>query len=117
MKGGVCCLGWEGMREDEVTLHVGAGTFHPVKSQQIGDHQMHREGISVDKFTIVDILKTMGQVVAVGTTSVRTLESLSYIGCQLLENPQQTTFTVGQWDPYEKGYAFGTEEALHAIVD
>ncbi len=110
-------LALKGIREDEVTLHVGAGTFHPVKSQQIGDHQMHREVISVDKFTIVDILKTMGQVVAVGTTSVRTLESLYYIGCQLLENPQQTTFTVGQWDPYEKGYAYGTEESLQAIVD
>lgn len=87
---------------DEVTLHVGAGTFKPVKSETIGHHEMHTEFISVSKTTIQRLLSAQGKIVAVGTTSVRTIESLYFIGCQL-ENELHTTtkqFLVNQWEPY-----------------
>lgn len=102
---------------EEVTLHVGAGTFQPVKSEKIGEHEMHTEWISIRKSVIEKILKT-GKVIAVGTTSVRTLESLYYIGCQLAENPnlQESELRVSQWMPYESNYNLTTEESLKAIL-
>lgn len=110
-------LALKGVREDEVTLHVGAGTFQPVKSDAIGDHTMHRETISVGKYTIMDILKNPNRVVAVGTTSVRTLESLYYLGCRIAANPENPDLTVTQWEPYENSYTLSTTEALQMIVD
>ena len=110
-------LALNGVHEDEVTLHVGAGTFQPVKADEIGDHAMHREMISVSKNTITDILKNLEHVVAVGTTSVRTLESLYYLGCHIHANPEAPDLTVAQWEPYENAYTLSTEEALKAIVD
>lgn len=106
----------KGIREDEVTLHVGAGTFQPVKSETIGDHPMHRETIAVNKSTILDLIKNEGHVVAVGTTSVRTLESLYYLGCRISANPDNPELTVDQWEPYEKNYTMTTAEALQTIV-
>ena len=110
-------LALKGVREDEVTLHVGAGTFQPVKSDAIGDHTMHRETISVGKYTIMDILKNPNRVVAVGTTSVRTLESLYYLGCRIAANPEDPELMVTQWEPYENSYKLSTSEALQTIVD
>ena len=110
-------LALKGVREDEVTLHVGAGTFQPVKSDAIGDHTMHRETISVGKYTIMDILKNPNRVVAVGTTSVRTLESLYYLGCRIAANPEDPELMVTQWEPYENNYTLSTSEALQTIVD
>ena len=110
-------LALKGVREDEVTLHVGAGTFQPVKSDAIGDHTMHRETISVGKYTIMDILKNPNRVVAVGTTSVRTLESLYYLGCRIAANPENPELMVTQWEPYENSYTLSTTEALQTIVD
>lgn len=102
---------------EEVTLHVGAGTFQPVKSETIGDHEMHTEWISVQK-SVVEKIRKAGKVIAVGTTSVRTLESLYYIGCQLAENPKlnETELKVTQWMPYNSGYNLSTEESLDAIL-
>lgn len=102
---------------EEVTLHVGAGTFQPVKSETIGDHEMHTEWISVQK-SVVEKIRKAGKVIAVGTTSVRTLESLYYIGCQLAENPNlnETELKVTQWMPYNSGYKLSTEESLDAIL-
>lgn len=102
---------------EEVTLHVGAGTFQPVKSETIGDHEMHTEWISVQK-SVVEKIRKAGKVIAVGTTSVRTLESLYYIGCQLAENPNlnETELKVTQWMPYNSGYNLSTEESLDAIL-
>ncbi len=102
---------------EEVTLHVGAGTFQPVKSETIGDHEMHTEWISVQK-SVVEKIRKAGKVIAVGTTSVRTLESLYYIGCQLEENPNlnETELKVTQWMPYNSGYNLSTEESLDAIL-
>ncbi len=89
---------------EELTLHVGAGTFKPVKSEIIGEHEMHTECIAVRKSTIEQLLHKKGQVFAVGTTSVRTLESLYYIGVMMENDPDipMDHLTVNQWAPYEK---------------
>lgn len=100
-----------GIGTDEVTLHVGAGTFLPVKTADANEHTMHTEIIAVPKSTIRHIIAKLGKIVAVGTTSMRTLESLYFIG-QHPENP-----TVSQFEPYEKEYSLSTAEALQAIVD
>ena len=110
-------LALNGVREDEVTLHVGAGTFQPVKSEEIGDHPMHREMISVTKSTIEDLIASAGHIVAVGTTSVRTLESLYYLGCRIALNPENPDLMVEQWEPYENNYTLTTQEALQTIID
>jgi len=108
------------IRCEEVTLHVGAGTFQPVKSETIGGHEMHTEHFSVFRDFIHRLATFPGKVIAVGTTSVRTLESLYYIGCKVINNPgiNQAQLTVRQWDPYNapspdisRGVAF---EALSA---
>lgn len=108
-----------GIERRELTLHVGAGTFQPVKSDTIGGHDMHTEFISVPRQLIVDLINTERPIVAVGTTSVRTLESLYYIGLTLLNNPDATEsdLCVGQWMPYTQGSPVDTRYALQAIVD
>lgn len=85
-----------------VTLHVGAGTFQPVKSEEIGDHPMHTEVFSVDRELIqalVDALRIGRNITAVGTTSVRTLESIPYLGLNLLKGDD--SMTVSQWQAYD----------------
>lgn len=92
-----------GIDREEVTLHVGAGTFRPVKSEEIGGHEMHTERFCVRRGTIEKLLTHGGGCVAVGTTSVRTLESLYYIGVALDGNPDapEEGLHVPQWMPYE----------------
>ena len=108
-----------GIMRREITLHVGAGTFQPVKSEHIGDHPMHYEFISVPRDVIVDIINAPGSVIAVGTTSVRTLESLYYIGQILEEHPDadEEALTVTQWMPYTTPREISTRKALQNIVD
>lgn len=108
-----------GIERDEVTLHVGAGTFQPVKSETLNDHQMHTEVISVERSTIAHILKFLGSIIAVGTTSVRTLESLYYFGAMLHDNIDlhADELKVTQWMPYEVGHTIGVKESLQAILD
>lgn len=108
-----------GITRRELTLHVGAGTFQPVKSENIGEHAMHTEFISVERSLLEELIKADGNVVAVGTTSVRTLESLYYIGITLLENPNadENELRVKQWAPYEKEYSISTKDALQAIIN
>jgi S-adenosylmethionine:tRNA ribosyltransferase-isomerase len=104
---------------EELTLHVGAGTFKPVKSETLAGHRMHSECISVKKETIQQLIEKEGRVFAVGTTSVRTLESLYYIGAMLAENPDATSeeLVVGQWMPYQaKGERQKAKEALNTIL-
>ena len=93
-----------GIEREEVTLHVGAGTFRPVKSETIGDHPMHTEYIAVHRRTIERLLAHDCQAIAVGTTSVRTLESLYYMGLKILRRPDITEeeLHVNQWEPYER---------------
>ena len=99
---------------ETVCLHVGAGTFLPVKSDLISGHRMHREPFIVRKAFLTDLISSDRNVVAVGTTSVRTLESLYYVGVGCIENGQPAD--IGQWEPYEREYSYTTKEALEAIV-
>lgn len=105
-----------------ITLHVGAGTFKPVKSDTIEGHDMHTEFISVPKSVIqriVDHLKsTDAPLIAVGTTSVRTLESLYYIGNKIAQNPNAHAeeLVVHQWEPYDLTYSMTEVEALEQIL-
>jgi len=91
-----------GIDREEVTLHVGAGTFRPVKSETIEGHDMHTEYIAVRRQTLEKLLAHDCQAIAVGTTSVRTLESLYYMGLKVLRNPDITEeqLHVSQWEPY-----------------
>lgn len=105
-----------------ITLHVGAGTFKPVKTDTIEGHDMHTEFISVPKSVIqriVDHLKsTDAPLIAVGTTSVRTLESLYYIGNKIAQNPNAHAeeLVVHQWEPYDLAYSMTEVEALEQIL-
>ncbi|MBQ8169236.1 MAG: S-adenosylmethionine:tRNA ribosyltransferase-isomerase [Bacteroidales bacterium] len=97
-----------------VCLHVGAGTFLPVKSSLVSEHTMHREPFVVTLEFLERLVASAGKTVAVGTTSVRTLESLYYIGVSCIEKGAPAD--VGQWDPYVRDYEYSTEEALNAII-
>ena len=92
-----------GIDREELTLHVGAGTFKPVKSEEIEGHEMHTEFISVRRQTIENLIAHGGEAIAVGTTSVRTLESLYYMGLKVMQNPElsEEQLHVAQWEPYE----------------
>ena len=108
-----------GIVRRELTLHVGAGTFQPVKSETIGGHDMHTEFISVSRSLLVELRDASAPIIAVGTTSVRTLESLYYIGVILHDNPDasEQELCVGQWMPYTVGSPISTSQALEAIID
>ena len=99
-----------GIETDEVTLHVGAGTFLPVKTADANEHTMHTEIIAVPRETIAHILSKLGHIVAVGTTSMRTLESLYFMGCS-------RSASVSQFEPYGKEYTMTTAEALQSLLD
>lgn len=105
-----------GVEIGEVTLHVGAGTFRPVKSEEIGDHPMHAEWISVQRSLIERLVEHGGHCMAVGTTSVRTLESLYYIGCLVHDAPDTEDLHISQWMPYESDPQLSSEEALRALL-
>ncbi len=98
-----------GIQTTELTLHVGAGTFQPVKTEDANKHTMHTEIIAVPRKAIEDVLANLGHIVAVGTTSMRTLESLYFIGAT-------KKLSVAQFVPYEENYAISTEEALRNIL-
>lgn len=110
-----------GIERAELTLHVGAGTFKPVKSERMEGHTMHSEWIYVPRSVIEALLRHDGECTAVGTTSVRTLESLYYIGQKILRNPEATEneLKVGQWEPYEVSVDAqrASTETLNAILD
>ena len=111
-----------GVDLEELTLHVGAGTFKPVKSEEIEGHEMHTEYISVSRNTIAKLLAHNGQAIAVGTTSVRTLESLYHIGLTIMEHPDasEEELHVRQWQPYElpaEKASTPATDALQALLD
>ncbi len=105
----------KGIETETVCLHVGAGTFLPVKSSLVSEHPMHREPFTVSKALLKELATLKRPLIAVGTTSVRTLESLYYIGVSILETGAPAD--VAQWAPYEREYTATTQEALQAIVD
>lgn len=109
-----------GIMREEVTLHVGAGTFKPVKSETIEGHEMHTEFISVKRSAIENIKGKLGNIIAVGTTSVRTLESLYYIGVLLANNPDIAAedIHIKQWMPYsEENNLISADEAFQNILN
>jgi S-adenosylmethionine:tRNA ribosyltransferase-isomerase len=108
----------EGFGFDEVTLHVGAGTFRPVATETIGEHAMHSETIIVRKSLIEDLIQHFGKpIIPVGTTSTRTLESLYWIGVMLKEQGDALRpLHVEQWFPYEAHAPLSATEALQGIL-
>jgi S-adenosylmethionine:tRNA ribosyltransferase-isomerase len=103
-----------GVSQKEVCLHVGAGTFKPVSSEQIADHEMHAEFFEVTRECIQAVLECEGRVIAAGTTSMRTLESLYWLGVRVLEG--KATDTIEQWEPYLSNVNHSREEALLALL-
>jgi S-adenosylmethionine:tRNA ribosyltransferase-isomerase len=114
-----------GIEREELTLHVGAGTFKPVKSERIADHEMHTEFISVRRETLEKLIRHDAKAIAVGTTSVRTLESLYYMGLKVLANPDiaEEQLHVQQWEPYDgsqvkdNGLQITAKDALQALLE
>ena len=108
-----------GIDREELTLHVGAGTFKPVKSEEIKGHEMHTEYICVCRKTLEKLISHDASAIAVGTTSVRTLESLYYMGLRLYGNPNLTEeqLHVGQWEPYETKADITPLESLKILLD
>ena len=99
---------------ETICLHVGAGTFLPVKGSRVAEHPMHREPFSVSLDFLRRLRDCGRKVIAVGTTSVRTLESLYYVGVSCIEDGEP--FDVSQWAPYEREYPYSLKEALNAII-
>jgi len=99
---------------ETVCLHVGAGTFLPVKSSLVSEHNMHREPFVVSLELLQKLITRKGKVTAVGTTSVRTLESLYYVGVKCIEDGMPSD--VEQWEPYNRDYPYSLEDSLNAIV-
>lgn len=104
----------KGIDIETVCLHVGAGTFLPVKNSEVAKHPMHREPFVVTLDFLKDLRNSGKSVIAVGTTSVRTLESLYYIGVSCIETGAPAD--VDQWAPYTREYEWSTEESLDAII-
>jgi len=104
-----------GVNQAQVCLHVGAGTFKPVSSERIEDHEMHAEFLEVTKACIQTILNCKGRVIAAGTTSMRTLESLYWLGARVLEGKE--AHVTDQWEPYLSSSTYSKEEALTALLN
>ncbi len=108
----------KGFGFEEVTLHVGAGTFLPVKADDAAEHPMHTEHFIVSRATVENLLKSVDRVVAVGTTSVRTLESLSALAWRIkLLGDAELERVVGQWELYDIPAEFSGREALQTLLD
>ena len=107
-----------GIKKVELTLHVGAGTFQPVKNENIYQHEMHCEHFAADAKTIEAILENRGKIIAVGTTSVRTLESLYWMGVKLIHFPKETAgfFSLGQWEAYKLPQSHTVKESFDALL-
>lgn len=105
----------KGIDTRNVCLHVGAGTFLPVKSSLVSEHPMHREPFVVSRDFLSDLVNSGRKVIAVGTTSVRTLESLYYVGVSCLEDGHPSD--VDQWAPYIREYGYPFEKSINAIID
>ena len=113
-------LAQKGIDTTQVTLHVGAGTFKPVKSESIGEHEMHGEYLDVSKESILKFINALDtkKIVTVGTTSTRNIESLYWLGRKVFFQPEitQSQLVVGQWEPYETKELCSTKDALEALL-
>ncbi|MEA3317396.1 MAG: S-adenosylmethionine:tRNA ribosyltransferase-isomerase, partial [Bacteroidota bacterium] len=103
---------------EELTLHVGAGTFRPVKSETIDEHEMHTEHFIVNKKTIDALLANIDNIISVGTTAVRTLESLYWIGVKIISNSNISVneLSISQWEAYQLNQEIDVKDALKAII-
>jgi len=108
----------KGIKSVEVTLHVGAGTFQPIKAKNISDHEMHCEHFYIARKTIEVLLENQGKIIAVGTTSVRTLESLYWLGVKVIIGTSANTneLTLGQWESYDMESTITLKESLEALL-
>ncbi|MBL7737264.1 MAG: S-adenosylmethionine:tRNA ribosyltransferase-isomerase [Chitinophagaceae bacterium] len=107
------------IRQDFITLHVGAGTFKPVKSERMQEHEMHAEYIELSKSVVENIYRFADKhITAVGTTSFRAVESLYWIGLQLIAQKETLPglFTVGQWEPYQDRPRASAKASLEAVL-
>ena len=109
----------KGIERAELTLHVGAGTFKPVKSDEIINHTMHTEYVSIPRSVIESLIKHDAKAIAVGTTSVRTLESLYFMGMKIYHNPSisESDLHVDQWEPYETECDISPLSALNSLLN
>ncbi len=110
----------KGIQSTLLTLHVGAGTFKPVKAETIGAHQMHAEWMEVSRTVIEDLLAHPAKkIIAAGTTTLRTLESLYWIGCKIIAQPDVTAnaLEINQWEPYRHDLNVPATVALRALQD
>lgn len=105
----------KGVKIQELTLHVGAGTFRPVKADKIGEHDMHTEHIIVSRELVEQLQNKNQDLIAVGTTSVRTLESLYWMGVKRLEGIGEF-YSVGQWEAYELPGHYSLQESMAALA-
>lgn len=108
----------KGIDTAEITLHVGAGTFQPVKSNNISGHEMHSEHFFVTAGTIKALIANSGRIIPVGTTSVRTLESLYWLGIKAINDPDfyRKGISLGQWEPYSMKADITARESLEALI-
>lgn len=106
-----------GIRKAEITLHVGAGTFKPVKTININEHEMHCEHFVISRGCLAELARDAGSIIAVGTTTVRTLESLYWMGVKVLGGavPCNGSLSTDQWEPYEKESQVPVRMALNAL--
>lgn len=107
----------KGTNIGNITLHVGAGTFKPVQSNSVSEHEMHSEHFLVTKNLIENLIKNIGNIIAVGTTTVRTLESLYYIGLKLETKPNNLNFHIKQWEVYDLLNKIDVKKALQNILN
>ncbi|MBP5473393.1 MAG: S-adenosylmethionine:tRNA ribosyltransferase-isomerase, partial [Bacteroidales bacterium] len=107
-----------GIKRTEVTLHVGAGTFKPIKGDSIEGHEMHTEFYTVKKEVVEQLLNNKGNIIAVGTTSVRTIESIYWLGVKIRKNPhiEDKDLFTDQWEPYRSDEKLSMEESFESIL-
>jgi S-adenosylmethionine:tRNA ribosyltransferase-isomerase len=112
-------LSGNGIKRAELTLHVGAGTFQPVKASEVAKHVMHCEHFRVSAGTISRLIENLGNIIAVGTTSVRTLESLYWLGVKISEKGFEFKGApdLGQWEPYELVPSLTISESLGSLLN
>lgn len=106
----------KGIKRNELTLHVGAGTFKPVKTESIGEHEMHTEHIQVSAESLQNIVQAEKQIIAVGTTSVRSLESLYWMGVKILEG-KENVHLLEQWEAYQLANNYSRQESYQAVYN
>jgi S-adenosylmethionine:tRNA ribosyltransferase-isomerase len=106
----------KGTKTDYLTLHVGAGTFRPVKSENIESHEMHTEHFIVSKYNLKNFIEKSGKITATGTTTVRSIESLYWLGVKLITE-NDTSFELKQWDAYNLSQEISVENSLKALLN